>query len=239
VRNLAIIPARGGSKRIPKKNIKSFLDKYIIQYSIEAAQAFKLFDEIMISTDDDEIAEIGIKFGAKVPFKRSEKNSNDFATLSDVLFEVLTEYQNRDIFFDNVCLILPTSPLTTFESLDKAYQKLINNNFSTVIPVVEFEHPIQRALKLDSIGHVNMIEPKNRALRTQDCEITYYDSGQFYWIKAPDFLREKNILMQRTGSIELMAYQSQDIDTPIGWTIAEMKYKLLIEMINKEMLESA
>ncbi|HEY4323087.1 MAG TPA: pseudaminic acid cytidylyltransferase [Mucilaginibacter sp.] len=226
--NLAVIPARGGSKRIPKKNIKPFLGKPIVNYAIDLAKSSKLFDEIIVSTDDDEINKIIIQQGVKNPFKRSAETSGDFATLSDVLLEILNEYKKLNISIDNVCVILPTSPLITTEILNTAHEKFISGDFSAVIPLVKYNHPIQRALKITGDnGNVVMIDPENQTKRTQDCDEAFYDSGQFYWLKASDFLIEKKILMKNAGSIELNPDHCHDIDNPEDWKIAEMKYRWL------------
>ena len=147
--NLAIIPARGGSKRIPRKNIKNFLGKPIIAYSIEAALKSDLFEEVMVSTDDKEIAKVAIKYGAKVPFFRSNKNADDHAVLADVVNEVITNYKAQKNNFLNVCCILPTAPFINAEKINKAYTKLVDGNFNSVFSVLEFSFPIQRSLKID------------------------------------------------------------------------------------------
>src|SRR5690606_2388836 len=147
--NLAIIPARGGSKRIPKKNIKDFLGKPIMAYSIEAALNSKLFDEVMVSTDDEEIAIIAEKYGAKVPFLRSKDNANDFAVLADVVEEVQMKYSNKNKNFENICCILPTAPFVTPSKIIEGYDKLIEGEFVSVFPVLEFSFPIQRSLKIE------------------------------------------------------------------------------------------
>lgn len=232
--NLALIPARGGSKRIPRKNMKPFLGKPILQYSIDLAKSAGLFDEVTVSTEDIEIEDFAAKHGVKAPFRRSEKNANDFATLSDVLLEVLTEYQKLGMQFANVCVILPTAPLITNEILNEAYRKLVTSHFSAVIPLVKYSHPIQRALKvLNNSGKTAIIDPKSALMRTQDCAETYYDSGQFYWINVKQFLIEKKILMENAGSIELMPEQCHDIDSMNDWVITEMKYKLLYSQYSK------
>ena len=146
--NLCIIPARGGSKRIPKKNIKKFLGKPIITYSIKTAIDSKLFDEVMVSTDDVEIAEIAIQHGAKVPFMRSAKNSDDFATTFDVIEEVINYYKNDNIEFNYVCCLYSCAPFVTIDTLSIAYNKLIDKEFDTVLPVVPYSSPIKRALKI-------------------------------------------------------------------------------------------
>lgn len=225
--NLAVIPARGGSKRIPKKNSKLFLGKPIIQYSIEVAQSVQLFDEILVSTDDEGIANLAETLGAKVPFIRSEKNSNDFATLANVLEEVLEGYAALNRHFDNICLLLPTAPFITTENILRSYHQLVTGSVSAVIPVLRFSYPIQRALYLNEEGKLNMIWPENMNTRSQDLPASYHDSGQFYWLKTKDFLNEKRFFMARVGAIELSAAQVQDIDTEEDWKMAELKYKLL------------
>lgn len=225
--NLAIIPARGGSKRIPGKNIKLFLGKPIIQYPIEKAIKSRLFDEIMVSSDDEAIISTAIKLGAKAPFVRSQKVSDDHSTLSDVLSEVLEEYRSRGKIFDNVCLLLPTAPFITVENLLDAYEKLISSDLSGIIPVVRFSYPIQRALFINEKKELHMIWPENKSVRSQDLPASYHDSGLFYWLRTGDFLREKQIFMQRVGAVELKEMQVQDIDTEDDWKMAELKYKIL------------
>lgn len=225
--NLAIIPARGGSKRIPKKNIRDFLGKPIIGYVIDTVLKCDLFDEIMVSTDDRDTADIATKLGANVPFLRSKKNANDFATLSDVIIEVLEHYKASDKYFDNVCCILPTAALLTPERITESYQLFISNDFKTLIPVTKFAYPIQRSL-VDRDGLLKFKEPKHLKTRSQDLENHYHDSGQFYWIRTKDFLIEKEIFTNRTGYIELKEYEAQDVDTPEDWKMLEIKYKINI-----------
>jgi pseudaminic acid cytidylyltransferase len=219
--NLCIIPARGGSKRIPRKNIKDFLGKPIIAYSIEAAQKSELFDEIMVSTDDSEISETAKKYGAKVPFLRSNENANDFATLADVIDEVKAEYLAINKKFENICCILPTAPLVTVENIQKAYDILNSKKVDSIRPVVRFSYPIQRAVKLDYTGRVNMFNPEHQNTRSQDLEPAFHDAGQFYWMKYDAGLRGTN-----KYGFEISETSVQDIDTEEDWKIAEMKYKI-------------
>ncbi|MDV7137591.1 pseudaminic acid cytidylyltransferase [Maribacter sp. TH_r10] len=225
--NLAVIPARGGSKRIPRKNIKPFLGKPIIAYSIEAALKSDLFDEVMVSTDDKEIAEIAKKYGAKVPFLRSEDNANDFAVLADVIEEVIIKYKSKGMVFENVCCILPTAPFVTSEKIKEAYKKLAHNDFDSVFPVLEFSYPIQRSLKAEH-DKISMVWPEHLNTRSQDLEPRYHDAGQFYWIKSKAFLEEKKILTYNTGAINISILHAQDIDTETDWKLAEIKYKMMI-----------
>lgn len=225
--NLCIIPARGGSKRIPRKNIKDFLGKPIIAYSIEVALSSGLFDEVMVSTDDNEIAKVAQQYGAKVPFMRSSGNANDFATLADVLLEVVTAYSKKERYFTNICCILPTAPLVTSQRLTQAYSKLEENNLDSVIPVVEFSYPIYRALEFNETKHLKMIWPEHSTTRSQDIKSAYHDSGSFYWIKSNCLEAEKTLFCKKSGGIIVPEIETQDIDSKTDWQLAEMKYKLI------------
>ena len=223
MRNICIIPARGGSKRIPRKNIKEFLGKPIIAYSIEAALKSGLFDEVMVSTDDEEIAAIAKQYGASVPFMRSEATANDFASSDDVLVEVLNEYQKRGKVFDNMCCIYATAPLISSNDLAEALQLLNNSKFDCVYPVVEFSYPIWRCLDVAEDGSMKRHWPECEYSRSQDLPKEYHDSGTFYWYKLADGkFTEKSV-----GAIILSEERVQDIDTETDWKLAEMKFKLL------------
>lgn len=226
-RNIAIIPARGGSKRIPRKNVKPFLGKPIVAYSIETALKSGLFEEIMVSTDDDEIVQVATRYGASVPFLRSEETSNDYAPLADVLFEVISIYAQRGISFDNVCCFLPTAPLVTADTLKKAYEALLHSGFDSVCPVVPFSYPILRSLKMDENGKLEMNWPEYRFSRSQDLPVAYHDSGTFYWLRVSAFMRDRKILSDNGTAIVMDEMQVQDIDTPSDWELAELKYRLL------------
>jgi pseudaminic acid cytidylyltransferase len=224
--NIAIIPARGGSKRIPRKNIRDFLGKPIIAYSIETALQCGLFEEVLVSTDDAEIADVAKKYGAQVPFMRSEENADDYSTTVDVLIEVLLSYKNHGRDFKNGCCIYPTAPLIKSAFLVNAYEKLINKNFHTVFPVVEFLYPIQRSLKLSEKGKVEMNWPEHIVSRSQDLPKGYHDAGQFYWFKVEELIKEKKLIGINSGAIILPNISVQDIDTEEDWKLAEMKAKL-------------
>ncbi len=223
---LAIIPARGGSKRIPKKNIKYFLGKPIISYSIGEALDCGLFDEIMVSTEDEEIVEIALSFGAKVPFKRSLANASDFATTADVIEEVLNEYLKRGIYFETLCCIYPTAPFIKKERLIEAYELLIKENFDTVAPVVQFSFPPQRAFIMNQKRQIRFSSPENAQQRSQDLTPHYHDVGQFYWLKTDAFLKNRSVWNENTGAIILPPMEAQDIDTEEDWEVAEFKYQL-------------
>lgn len=224
--NLCIIPARGGSKRIPRKNIKFFLGKPIIAYSIEAALNCGLFDEVMVSTDDNEIAEIAIKYGAKIPFFRTAETSNDFATTFDVIEEVLLQYQTINKVFDYTCCIYACAPFVTKETLTNSFEMLNKNNFDSVFPIIPFGFPIQRALKFED-NKIVFFNNEFYSTRSQDLEKSYHDAGQFYWLNVEKCLNEKKILTNNTGSIVISEIEGQDIDNEIDWKLAELKYKLI------------
>lgn len=224
--NIAIIPARGGSKRIKGKNIKLFLGKPIIVYSIKAALESKLFDEIMVSTDDNAIAKVAQENGAEIPFIRSAKNSDDNAGTEDVLEEVFENYNKIGRRFEYACCIYPSAPFTTSEKLKQAFSTLRNENFDSVFPVVKFSTPIQRALRIDN-GRIKMFSPENKNKRTQDFESSYYDSGQFYFFKIDTFLKGHQLWTDNTGAIILDEMDAQDIDNETDWEMAELKYSKL------------
>lgn len=227
--NYAVITARGGSKRIPRKNIKNFLGQPIIKYAIEACLESQIFDEVMVSTDDYEIAEIAKKFGAKIPFMRSEKTSDDFCTTADVLNEIVQEYKKRGVKFDNLCCVYPCVPFLTSDLLKDAYNQFIEQDADSIIPVVNFSYPIQRALKIENEQLV-FAQPEFINSRSQDLEKMYHDVGMFYYHKV------KN--MTTIGGAKTVPYlmresEIQDIDTLEDWKMAEIKYKVLEELNQK------
>ena len=228
MKRIAIITARGGSKRIPRKNIMPFLGKPIVAYSIEAANKCGLFDEVMVSTDDEEIADIARKYGAKVPFMRSEATANDFAGTDDVLFEVLDEYEKRGQSFDLVCCIYPTAPFVTGEKLAAAVEKLENSKADTLLPVVRFSYPPQRAL-VEEDGLLIFKYPEHMNSRSQDLEPHFHDVGQFYMMKVPAYRVNKGIMKGSIVPFELSELEVQDIDNMSDWQIAELKYKRMQE----------
>ncbi|MFN3315867.1 MAG: pseudaminic acid cytidylyltransferase [Raineya sp.] len=223
--NIAIITARGGSKRIPRKNIKDFLGKPIIAYSIEASLQSGIFQEVMVSTDDAEIAEVAQKYGAKVPFMRSAKNSDDFATTADVLVEVLENYEKLGKKFQYACCLYPTAPFVTAEKLQKAFQLLSESNADSVIPVSAFSYPIWRSLKIEN-GKLQMNFPENLNKRSQDLPLAYHDVGQFYFFQVVKFLSTKRLFSDFSVPLHVSELEMQDIDNEMDWKLAELKYKL-------------
>jgi pseudaminic acid cytidylyltransferase len=224
--NICIIPARGGSKRIPGKNIKEFLGKPIIAYSIMAAKESGLFSEVMVSTDCEVIANISRQYGASVPFMRSEVNSDDFATTADVLKEVLLEYQEKGRVFKQACCLYPAAPLVTCAKLIETYEFLSEKKFESLFPVVEYTTSIYRSYNLVD-GKVKVNWPEYRNTRTQDLAKSYYDSGQFYWFGVDAFLETGDMINDNCGGFPISEVNTQDIDNETDWKLAEMKYHLM------------
>ena len=224
-RSIAIITARGGSKRIPGKNIKDFCGKPIIVYSIEAAQKSKCFDEIMVSTDSKEIADIAISYGASVPFFRNEKNSDDYATTSDVLLEVLGRYLENNMTFQYGCCIYPTAPFVSESRLREGMEKLMDSEADTVMPMVAYSYPPQRGFVIRN-GHFVMEHPEYLKTRSQDIEKIYHDCGQFYCFRVESFIHNANLLSGLIDGIIIPGTEVQDIDTIEDWNLAEMKYSI-------------
>ena len=223
---IAIITARGGSKRIPKKNIKEFMGKPMLAYAIEAAKEAGIFDEIMVSTDSEEIAEVARKYGVNVPFMRSEKTSNDFSTTFDVLEEVVNEYNKLGKFFDELCCIYPCVPFLTSKSLRESYKAMNEAKSDALQPVCRYPAPVEWAMKIEK----GLLIPNDREaqkIRSQDLTPKYFDVGMFYFCKTDVMLSEKTLVPLKTSAYIIDESECQDIDTPYDWKLAEMKYKLL------------
>lgn len=219
--------ARGGSKRIPNKNIKDFHGKPIIHYSIAAALSSECFERVIVSTDSKKIAEISRNAGAEVPFLRSEKNSNDEATTPDALLEVLNELQSAGDCYDAFCCIYPTAPFIKAERLKDAQNLLLEKpEIDGVIPIVPFSYPIQRSLRLEN-QYVHMVDKSLVHTRSQDLETRYHDAGQFYYLNTKKFLETTNLWNPKVVPILLPECEVQDIDNEMDWKIAEMKYEIM------------
>lgn len=205
--------------------MRNFLGKPIIAYSIEVALASGLFDEVMVSTDDEEVANISKVWGAEIPFLRSNKNADDFATIIDVISEVVEEYKKKSKEFKYICCIFPTAPLLRSELLLRGFEKLKKENFDSVVSVQRANFPIQRALKIEN-DKVRMFWPGYINSRSQDLEPAFHDAGQFNWCR-PSLLEKGTLWTSNTGFIEVEEIRSQDIDNETDWKLAEMKYQLL------------
>lgn len=230
---VAIITARGGSKRIPRKNIKPFAGKPIIHYSISAALESGLFDEVMVSTDDAEIAEVAIKAGAKVPFFRSEENANDFALTAEVICEVIESYRKLGKFYNKGCCIYPTAPFISTELLKKANQLFEARQFDVVFPVIQYSYPIQRSVRIVDDSKAEMLWPENYPKRSQDLEPVYHDVGQFYWFETESMLLKKTLNSDNFGVVVINELLAQDIDNEDDWKLAELKFAMMLQSSNK------
>lgn len=225
--SIAIITARGGSKRIPNKNIRDFCGKPIMAYSIESAIQSSIFDEVLVSTDSAEIAEIAQKYGANVPFFRSAEMSNDYAVTADVLKEVLCDYKRIGRNFDILCCIYPTAPFVTADKLRNAMELLESTDTDSVMPVVQFSFPPQRGLLICE-GKLHYEFPEHEKSRSQDLEPIYHDCGQFYAAKTEAFLRYGTLVTPNTAPLVMPEQEVQDIDNLSDWELAEIKYKRFI-----------
>lgn len=224
---LCIIPARGGSKRIPHKNIALFKGEPIISYSIKTIQQSGIADEVMVSTDDPEIAKVAESYGAKVPFFRDPATSNDHAGVAEVLVEVVEEYKKRGQEFDYVLCVYATNPLLKSENLVKAFNQLKETEGAESISTIEvYSYPPQRGLIIEN-GELKMLHPENYSCRSQDLQKIYHDSCQFFLFKTYALLRDRKLYTQHTLPFVLRESESQDIDTPEDWKLTEMKYDLL------------
>ena len=231
MKTLAIIPARGGSKRIPRKNIKLFCGQPIIKYSILAALESKCFSEVMVSTDDREIADIALKYGAKVPFFRSPENSGDNVQIAHVAIEVLNWYAEQGKTYRYFCCLLPTAPFVSSQKIVDGLTLMKKQKAEAVFTVLKFGYPIERALDVTAKG-VKMKWPENYDIGSQHFKTSYHDAGQFYWVEVNSFLKKKEFFLNKSYAIELSELGAQDIDTEEDWKIAEIKYKIITNAKN-------
>lgn len=223
---IAIITARGGSKRIPQKNIKDFYGKPMLAYAIDAAKKAGIFDEIMVSTDSFEIADIAKRFGACVPFMRSARTADDYATTYDVLEEVLTEYKKDGKVFDYVCCIYPCVPFLSSSTLLNAYNHMIKTQANAIMPVCKYPAPIEWAMRIKD-GVLLPDDASKLVIRSQDLKPAFFDVGMFYFCKTKILLEGKTLVPPGTQGYIIDEKECQDIDTPDDWEMAELKYKLL------------
>jgi len=223
--NVAVIPARGGSKRIPGKNIKNFAGKPIISYSIEAAKNCGIFNRIIVSTDCDKIAEVSQSAGAEVPFVRPSELSDDNTPTAPVLEHALKWLESEGCSVKYLCCIYPTAPFVRSEDLIKGYKLLVENNVSSVFSLTEFEFTIFRGLKINDEGFIEMFWPEHELSRSQDLPTAFHDAGQFYWLDSEKFLKNKKLYAEDAKPVILPRVLVQDIDTLEDWEIAEIMYE--------------
>ncbi len=227
--NICVIPARGGSRRIPRKNIKEFNGKPIIAYSIEAALKSNCFGQVIVSTDDDEISEVAKKYGAHVPFVRPNELSNDYVGTIPVTKHAIEWMEDNNNFIENVCCLYATAPFIKSKIISKAYKQLKDSNTDYCFSVTRFAFPIQRAIKIIQGDKVDMFYPEHFNTRSQDLEEAYHDAGQFYWGKTQAFKDELPLFSEVATPYVLPRYLVQDIDTMEDWIRAEAMHKVLQE----------
>jgi pseudaminic acid cytidylyltransferase len=224
---IAVIPARGGSKRIPRKNVKLFAGKPIIAWSIDAARKSEIFDRIVLSTDDEEIASVGKQYGAEVPFLRPPEISDDFTGTKEVIAHAIQALQSQSSDSDVVCCIYATAPFLEPEDLKSGLTELMSGKWDYVFPVAEFNSSIFRSFKLDDQRRIDMVYPEHALTRSQDLPKCYYDAGQFYWAYAKTWLQGKAIIGNKSNAITIPSYRAQDIDTVSDWELAEIKFRAI------------
>lgn len=227
MKSLCVIPARGGSKRIPRKNIREFCGKPIISYSIVAAQKSGLFDEVIVSTDDGEVAEVAQQWGAGVPFMRPAELADDHTPTRPVIQHAIGWYDERGKSPEIVCWMHAASPLIQPDDIQHAYDMLMNSECEFVFTVAEFDYPIQRAVKLMPDHTVEMFYPEHRYTRSQDLPKAYHDAGQFYIGKADSIMRGVPVFSHASRAYVIPGYRVIDIDTPEDWVRAELLYTTL------------
>lgn len=228
---IAIIPARGGSKRIPQKNIRVFLGKPIIAYAIETSIQSSLFDRVVVSTDSAEIAEVARKFGAEVPFIRPVEISNDYASTADVLVHALETLSTKEEYYRFACCIYPTAVLMSPKDLHTGYELISSGKADTVFSIARYTSPIFRALKVNHVGKIEMFWPENELVRSNDLPESYHDAGQFYWLRVERFLKKKKLYSGNAMPVILPAHRVQDIDTEDDWQMAEHKYRTMMQVV--------
>ena len=227
IRNIAIIPARGGSKRIPKKNIKNFLGKPVIAYSIEAAIKTNLFERVIVSTDNDAIAKISIKYGAEAPFVRPEELSDDFTGTPEVIGHAVKWLENSGEKINYVCCIYPAAPLIEKNDILKGFDLIKNRKWEFIMAATNFSYPIFRSFKKSPNGGLEIIFPKHYNSRSQDLPKVYHDAGLFYWAKPDTWKKNFKGYNEKNSIVEIPNYRVQDIDTFDDWKKAEIIYKIL------------
>jgi pseudaminic acid cytidylyltransferase len=226
---LCIIPARGGSKRIPRKNIKEFCGQAMIGYSIEAAITSQCFDKVIVSTDDQEIVEVAKSFGAEVPFIRPDELANDHAATIPVVKHTIEWFDEQGQSPTDVCCLYATAPFIQSQTISKAFQQLQESEADYCFSVTSFAFPIQRSIRITQDNKVDMFYPENFNVRSQDLEEAYHDAGQFYWGKAQAFKDELPIFSETASPYILPRYLVQDIDTMEDWIRAEAMHRVLQE----------
>lgn len=226
---IAVIPARGGSKRIPRKNIKTFCGKPMIAWTIEAAMVSGCFDAVVVSTDDDEIADVARAYGADVPFKRPDNLADDHTPTIPVIKHAVQWYKAHVKPVDFVCCLYATAPFLDAKDIQRGFSLLQESDADYAFSVTSYAFPIQRALRLSDTGRVKMFQPEHFTTRSQDLTEAWHDAGQFYWGTSRAWTAEKPLFSEQSAAVPLPRHRVQDIDTPEDWTRAEWLFKALQE----------
>ncbi|MDB3945480.1 pseudaminic acid cytidylyltransferase [Gammaproteobacteria bacterium] len=224
---IAVIPARSGSKRIHRKNIREFCGKPVIAWSIEAARSSQCFDQVIVSTDDQEIAEVSRTYGATIPFMRPPDLARDDATTSEVIAHAVDWHLQHEIDLELVCCIYATAPFIRYADIQHGLELLLESGCDYSFPVTSFSFPIQRAIRISHEGRLEMNAPEHRNTRSQDLEEMYHDAGQFYWGRPQAWLKELSAFSSNSITIRLPGYRVQDIDTLEDWERAEYMFKAI------------
>ncbi|MGP8291667.1 pseudaminic acid cytidylyltransferase [Vreelandella zhanjiangensis] len=232
--NIAIIPARGGSKRIPRKNIRHFCGKPMIAWSVEAALQSGCFDRVIVSTDDDEIARAAVEFGAEAPFKRPAELSDDYSGTLPVMANAIDWLKRNDCHPKAVCCLYATAPFVRAADLQAGLKALWDKNADYAFSVTSYAFPIQRALRMTAQGKVDMFQPEHFNTRSQDLEEAWHDAGQFYWGRVEVWLNELPMFSQHSVPVKLPRHRVQDIDTLEDWERAEWLFKAWKAQQNKD-----
>lgn len=225
---IAVIPARGGSKRIPRKNVRAFAGRPMIAWSIEAALRSDLFDQVVVSTDDDEIASIALQEGASAPFRRPPELSDDHTPTKPVVAHAIERLEASGGTIAHVCCIYPTAPFLQPADLQAGWSVMAGGAFRYAFAVASYAYPVQRALRRLPGGGVDMLHPEHRAARSQDLEEAWHDAGQFYWGDAAAFVEGLPIFAPHAAPVVLPRWRVHDIDTPEDWTRAELMFQALV-----------
>lgn len=232
-KSIAIIPARGGSKRIPRKNIKDFCGKPIIAYSIEAALRSGLFDRVIVSTDDQEIADVALQWGAEIPFMRPAQLADDFAGTDAVFLHALEQVMDGGNTYEYACCIYATAPFIQKKYLAEGLKLIQSESADSAFSVTTYPYPIQRSVKRNESGYIEMVWPEYRMKRSQDLPEVFHDAGQFYWVRCENYLRERLIWGRKTKAVVMPRRFVQDLDTSDDWLIAENMYTSLGSGVNQ------
>jgi N-acylneuraminate cytidylyltransferase len=224
---IAVIPARGGSKRIPRKNIKPFRGKPIIAWSIEAARCSALFDRLVVSTDDREIADAALRLGAEVPFARPAELSDDHAGTIEVIAHATRWAREQGWAVEAVCCIYPTAPFLEVDDLRRGADAMRSGDWAYAFPVTDFPAPIFRAFRRLPEGGIEMFFPEHFSTRSQDLPVALHDAGQFYWGRPESWLDGVHVFGPRSLAIEIPRWRVHDLDTPDDWTRAELVHRAL------------